>query len=1046
MCPSDPTHPTVITVHGPRHAEDELRARVAAVLPTSPADLGTPVRIIVPSGGMRNHVLRRLADWFGGAAGVVVQTLFGVAREVVEGRAESLPAGPIAFRVAVRRALRSTNRLRQLTDSFSGSDDLVVGAVRDLVDAGITTDHLDHALEAVDACSAGDGDRERAVELLRMAAHLAEAEPLLPGQTMAMAARIVSDDPDVLQARSLILHGVADVTGLAADWLQVLVRRPGASVILDRPMDPSRTDTEDAGTRFLERLQDRVGFLDPSEARASRPPPAALELEVASDAEDEAWAVVARLRGAIEAGMPPESCAVVVPHGDDAVPVFTALEAAGVPWSCEGITAPAPLGERSPWILGAWLRDGAGTPVEQWLGLFAGAIGSRRQLLALRTLGVRTVADLIALSPTEVPPEGVTLPWGRTEAEDDDSPAEESRVPAVVVLSAGEVARHQGAILEGWPDAEEPDGWGAHLRRLAEALASMGAEGAARELRDVAAECVRALTVFSTVTRADLVDAVVRCLRERAVRRPGGAGGGVQVLTLMESRGRAHALVCSVGLCRGAVPRSVAEDPLLSEPVRMALAAVLPEIPVKGRSADEQRYLFAQLCASAERVALSWPRSSGGRPTARSAFVARLERAGRCRQHEVKPTRSDLDMAASMTVDHGPSAVADAVAAMAERGPERTVFAIAVGRPEAIGSARAAVVRSLEASAERMGPGPWSGFLAVAPFPADDLWVTFVEAFARCPLQTFITRKLGVGPMPDPRFALPDLAPLLVGRVVHGVLQAVVDEARGERIDSLGRAVTAPGMMVSRPDDAWIDDRLEGLARSVLAREGLGRSGLGALLVARARPYVDTALDLEWSDGPLEGVLAAEVQGEVSLPDDGPVVRFRADRVDRPAIESFRIIDYKTAKPFADYAKEETRRGHLARRIATGQLLQAAAYALAVRAHHVEGAYRYLDPRPVRWSEARSPAVAAADVDLVDAFRAAVDVVADALGQRVVPAHMETAGGDEGVCGYCPVRDACRRDDTASRRRLRRWLESSPVDPTPAERAVRRVLEMGDSG
>jgi hypothetical protein len=91
MCPSDPTHPTVITVHGPRHAEDELRARVAAVLPTSPADLGTPVRIIVPSGGMRNHVLRRLADWFGGAAGVVVQTLFGVAREVVEGRAECGP-------------------------------------------------------------------------------------------------------------------------------------------------------------------------------------------------------------------------------------------------------------------------------------------------------------------------------------------------------------------------------------------------------------------------------------------------------------------------------------------------------------------------------------------------------------------------------------------------------------------------------------------------------------------------------------------------------------------------------------------------------------------------------------------------------------------------------------------------------------------------------------------------------------------------------------------------------------------------------------------
>jgi inactivated superfamily I helicase len=86
----------------------------------------------------------------------------------------------------------------------------------------------------------------------------------------------------------------------------------------------------------------------------------------------------------------------------------------------------------------------------------------------------------------------------------------------------------------------------------------------------------------------------------------GGAGGGVQVLSVTEARGRTfhHLFVC--GLNRDVFPRTVREDPLLPDDLRRILRRVLPDVPVKRSGFDEERYLFAQRLSASPAVTLSW--------------------------------------------------------------------------------------------------------------------------------------------------------------------------------------------------------------------------------------------------------------------------------------------------------------------------------------------------------------------------------------------------------------------------------------------------------
>ena len=133
----------------------------------------------------------------------------------------------------------------------------------------------------------------------------------------------------------------------------------------------------------------------------------------------------------------------------------------------------------------------------------------------------------------------------------------------------------------------------------------------------------------------DLAGAEAVLLLERALRGAeteglGGAGGGVAVLSVTEARAHTFDHLFLLGVNRDVFPRRVSEDPLLPDALRRALEAVLPHVPRKQRGFDEERYLFAQLCAASPRVTLSWQGvSEDGRARTPSPFIERLRLAGR---------------------------------------------------------------------------------------------------------------------------------------------------------------------------------------------------------------------------------------------------------------------------------------------------------------------------------------------------------------------------------------------------------------------------------
>ena len=74
----------VILCRGALATERRLLVEVDRLATRDLDDLGAPVRIIVPSRSLRLHLMRRLVRKRGAVAGVVIQTMGGLAREIME--------------------------------------------------------------------------------------------------------------------------------------------------------------------------------------------------------------------------------------------------------------------------------------------------------------------------------------------------------------------------------------------------------------------------------------------------------------------------------------------------------------------------------------------------------------------------------------------------------------------------------------------------------------------------------------------------------------------------------------------------------------------------------------------------------------------------------------------------------------------------------------------------------------------------------------------------------------------------------------------------
>lgn len=583
----------------------------------------------------------------------------------------------------------------------------------------------------------------------------------------------------------------------------------------------------------------------------------------------------------------------------------------------------------------------------------------------------------------------------------------------------------------------------------------------------------------------ELVLLVARTLYDIGAGPIGGVGAGVAVLNAGEARGRTFEHLFVLGLNRDAFPKIVAEDPLFPDAVRRPLREVLGDLPLRLDAFDRERHLFASLVASSPEVTLSWQFvNDDNRERPPSPLVERLcwergqegeDRPRRVRQEipKVEPLFSRADRApppgralpvedhvllAALARDRAiwrallPVAFADLL------GPEGALV-----EPRALARARAGVLdevdpdlRSPEGLARRARLGPYYGLIGELRDTGDlrdqPIYVTTVERMGGCPWQVFLERLLRLEPPPDPLQDLPGVDERMVGNTVHLVLQRVVTAALGDALERpLEEVRDREPVPVRWPAHEEVEALLEQAAREVLTEEGFGLAGFVSALVTRARPYLQSAREADWSGGALD-VLGAEVEGRVEVRDAAGrprEIRFKADRVDLGASGAIRLTDYKTGRDPLAVKSEGKRKEKLLKRVQEGQNLQAVVYALAGGEGDAQGRYLYLKPdlEPAR----REAAVSAAEPGFAEAFEDAARTVLSAWDRgSFFPRLVEPLEDREPArCKRCEVAQACLRGDSGARGRLKRWVESAQARasegaPLPAEeQAALAVWSLG---
>jgi hypothetical protein len=995
--------------------------------------------------------------------------------------------------------------------------------------------------------------------LLTRAAELLEArgEALVPARAVLLygyadATGVVTDLIQALQRRFgawVLIDRPPDPAAASTD------AEPEAAA----PLRPGRF-----GQRFEERLGQAASpepIPQPTSLRRAEPVPR-VEVFTAHGVEGEVREVAQRIAALVDRTRP-EGIAVVA---RDPAPyrreIRRRFELLGLPFSALGEGgSPTPERRRARALMDL-LRRGGRTPTERWLEALERLAGSddetfgRLALLDLRlglaAVGAGRLGDVADLDVAKLLGDRSFLPLpvhqglrrrdvgsgsdapGDSEESSEgeanemgnaggDGQADEVRplrrtLDRKALEAAVTAARRLVAVLDRWPPGASVDEHRQRLHRLMIRELGWRLDGdpeptgntTARAPTAAAFPLLDALATLDAEAPAGFelgFDELQRLLARILDARPGsplgGRGGGVQVLSVTEARGRTFDHLFLLGCNRGVFPRPIREDPLLPDELRQVLQRVLPDMPIKTAGFDEERHLFAQLLSASARVTLSWQHlDDTGAPRPPSPLVERLRLSSEQPEQGESvwaepptaepawalPTRPGVVRpaveAATLVALHGPRSAFRAVFPHALRSLAKSMPARPTSEPspsvapERLGAARLAVLEEVDpdrstpegrAAAARLGP--FFGFVGVGSRHRD-LWITTVERLAGCPWQVFLTRLLGLEPTPDPLAALPGIDPLLLGRTVHRALEDLVglpsaavdtreatDAVTDTWIEDLRRR--SP-VRPSWPDAEELDRLSTAAAREVLDEEGLALPGLTRALARAAQPYLDGAREQDWSHGP-PAVVGVETVGgvKVETPDGGSrFLRFRADRVDREAgdpggseEETLVLTDYKTGRPPGrgtnEGKREDTRRRYFLEEVRAGTRLQAVAYALAAADGGTVSIGRYLFLRPD--TEFRDRAVGPGDPDFYEGFLPAFhDAVGSSLGVWAVgaffPRVVDPQGQQEPArCSWCPVAEACVRGDSGARLRIADCaLRRGRSSDDPAEAALLALWWLGE--
>jgi hypothetical protein len=1055
---------------GPRAAEELLLgeiAREAEAARAVPRLLARPVRVIVPSRSLREHVAARLAQRHGGLAGVVVQTLRGFAREVLRraGHEEACRGGDLLLPVLVRRHAQEYEPLREVLGALDEGYSPVVESVRDLLDAG-----FDEHTASSDALDALEDDapvrRARAIAALALRARveLASRSLAAPGALFARATEALERDPSLAHARALLVHGYADLTGLQLGLVKQLVAGPEGRLVLDHPPDPTGGGGVGA---FTQRLREGLGAPPlPKEPAVLPPPPALLR---SPGAQAEVREVAERIRALLAGANPPEPESIGIVARDlrpYRLALATHLRRLGIPFT-GGPGFVDPAGRRLRALL-ALIDETARVSADRWLDAADLRAGDHLELadlrLALHSMGRGRLGEVAALDVDEAL-RGEDRYWlpvrtrlASDEAAEEGEPAES--VAEDAPLAAGQrgarraTRRSVSRVSLGWARDDAGAALAAcadleHRATLAEQLAALRQlttralrwrrETPGRALLDAAlAQLARELPADLALRAHELHLLLERALRDVGVAALGGSGGGVQVLSATAARARTFSHLFVLGLERDAFPRVVTEDALLPDRLRRELAVVLPDIPIKARGYAEERFLFAQLCAAAERVTLSWQETSDdGKERPASPLVQHLRIA-----HGLKEAAPSAPLVFAERSSPRPAHEHALVAGLSgDRAAAAEATALALAPLLGAGARAAAEARSASlAFRDDFEPprllGPHLGQIGPALAGVRALSVTRVEAIGRCPWRAFLEKLLGLEPPPDALAALPELSPLLVGNAVHGALEQIARRAGVGAHRTLAEALAEPPRDVPWPEPGELAEIAAVAARSAAVDQGILLPGFAELLAHRARALLERARSLDWRAGVRPGVRGVEVECEVSVAVAGEeplAVGCRADRVDQWG-ERLVLTDYKTGKPISDKAREDTRRGALRAAIEEGTKLQVVAYA---RAAGGPATGRYLFLRPdVADAHAEVSVSGEADLAEVAAFEASVERAIRAWRRgELTPALIEDDAESEGrSCKFCEVSEACWKDDPGAKRRLAAWREAQRARAPEAPR------------
>ncbi|HEX6863858.1 MAG TPA: PD-(D/E)XK nuclease family protein, partial [Thermoanaerobaculia bacterium] len=856
--PAGPPSPPgrVLVARGALAAEAAVLDRLAGLLDAArrdPSLLALPIRVVVPSRSLRAHAAAAIAR-HRSAAGVLIQTLHGLAFEILERAGEAAPRGlPLAEILSQRHAAKEPSLrsgLGDLVDGYGG----VAATARDLLDAGLEPVHADAALEALSLDGSYVASRaavERARALVRVAARTEEEMRRRElgdlGSLLRRASDLLEMDAErVLPARAVLIHGFADATGVAADLLQSLLRRRQAVLVLDRPPAWQGEGVESA---FTERLAGRLSPV--AQTEEAPPPPLAdvapprVERFQAAGAGAETREVARRIRALLDAGARPEGIGIVARDLTSyRLSLARHLRRLGVPFSALGTRgALGAVGRRARALL-ELLRRGEDVPADRWLDAVAGisGIATVDLRLAFASLGAGRLRDVAALRPDlflKGDPESFPLPirHGLREATrdgDEVDPDEGVReVHAVRRRVAGEsirfAVRLAGRVRErlaAWPEEARAADHLSRLRALLVQDLGWKEEGPIFEALEALS---REVPERFTLDRDELRRLLAGELEEAGTADLGGKGGGVQVLSAMEARGRTFEHLFLIGLNRDVFPRGVREDPLLPDDLRRVLQRVLPDVPVKLAGFDEERWLFAHLLSASPAVTLSWQGvDEDGKALSPSPLLRDLGDVPK-----VPPLWS------REAVGQGPRTAGERAVLAALHGPRSglgRVLEVALGG--GLAAARLAILdeldpdlRTPEGRAARARLGPYFGFVGAMKDHAKDprrreLWVTYLEAMASCPWQLFLQKLLRLKPTPDPLEMAPGTDPLLLGNLAHKVLERIVREAGGGRDEMVA---------VPWPAERDLQEWLLQESAQLLAEEGVFLPGLARALAEQVR-------------------------------------------------------------------------------------------------------------------------------------------------------------------------------------------------------------------